>query len=159
MAYMHILLVLVRRVEVAENRKRGDVGTKQREGQAAQDMARIEAANQKAQNEQRAAIAQSNRDLEMIRWGAASSYASSRIAVACAAPRKESPCEHRHTCMHVLVSSAWLALQGEVSKRTDSLGSEQDCWLAGSSATSRSTSSGRRPATRPSRAPRSCRPS
>ena len=52
---------------MAENRKRGDVGTKQRDGQAIMDMARIEAENQKAQNEQRAAIAQSNRDLEMIR--------------------------------------------------------------------------------------------
>lgn len=55
------------RVEVAENMKQGDIGTKLREGQAVTETARIAAENQKAQNKQKAEIAISNRELELIR--------------------------------------------------------------------------------------------
>ena len=90
---------------MAENRKRGDVGTKQRKAQATKDMSYIEAENQKAQNEQRAAIAQSNRDLEMIRWVLP---AHLHIMSSIAWKEKEEPCA-LWTNMHVHPSLQSLA--------------------------------------------------
>ena len=69
---LHLIFLIIMpelhgRVEVAENMKQGDIGTKLREGQAVTETARIAAENQKAQNKQKAEIAISNRELELIR--------------------------------------------------------------------------------------------
>ena len=47
--------------------KAGDIGTKLREGQAVTETARIAADNQKALNKQKAEIALSTKELELIR--------------------------------------------------------------------------------------------
>jgi ABC-type phosphate/phosphonate transport system ATPase subunit len=67
---------------VAENKKLGDVGTKQRDGEAIIATAKIEAQNQRAQNEQRAQIAMSNKELELIRRAQAC-CASLLLCLAC----------------------------------------------------------------------------
>ncbi len=54
---------------MAENLKQGDIGTKLREGQAVTETARIAADNQKALNKQKAEIALSTKELEIIRSG------------------------------------------------------------------------------------------
>ena len=73
---------------MAENKKHGDMGTKQRDGEAIIATAKIEAQNQKAQNEQRAQIAMSNKELDLIRHaGLLPSSPSHLSSSACLRPR------------------------------------------------------------------------
>jgi hypothetical protein len=53
---------------VAENKKKGDIGTKQREGEAQVETARIDAENVKSKNMRLQEVERSNNELMMVKY-------------------------------------------------------------------------------------------
>ena len=64
---MHSQIPLLCRIQVAENMKMGDVGTRERESEALTRIAAIESENLRQQNERSQAVEKSNNELRLVR--------------------------------------------------------------------------------------------
>lgn len=64
--YAHSQISLLCRIQVAENKKLGDVGTRERESEAMTRIAAIESENLRQQNERSQAVEMSNNELRLV---------------------------------------------------------------------------------------------
>ena len=62
----HSQISLLCRIQVAENKKMGDVGTRERESEAMTRIAAIESENLRQQNERSQAVEKSNNELRLV---------------------------------------------------------------------------------------------